>query len=119
MKRRDFLKNASLTGLSLSILPSYTISGLGHITPSDKLNIAGIGIGGKGKVNLKNMVGQNIVALCDCDYDYANEVFKSYPKAVRYKDFRIMLEQQKYIDAVVIATPILLLLLYILVALRH
>ncbi len=105
MKRRDFLKNASLTGLSLSILPSYTISGLGHITPSDKLNIAGIGIGGKGKVNLKNMVGQNIVALCDCDYDYANEVFKSYPKAVRYKDFRIMLEKQKDIDAVVIATP--------------
>lgn len=105
MKRRNFLKNASLTGLSLSVLPSYTISGLGHITPSDKLNIAGIGIGGKGKVNLRNMVGQNIVALCDCDYDYANEVFKSYPRAVRYKDFRIMLEKQKDIDAVVIATP--------------
>ncbi len=105
MKRRTFLKNASLTGLSLSILPSHTISGLGHIPPSDKLNIAGIGVGGKGRVNLRNMVGQNIVALCDCDYDYASEVFKSYPEAARYKDFRIMLEKQKDIDAVIIATP--------------
>lgn len=47
-----------MTGVSLTILPSYAISGLGHISPSDKLNIAGIGIGGKGKENLRNMVGQ-------------------------------------------------------------
>lgn len=105
MKRRDFIKKGSLTGLTLTILPSYAVSGLGHIAPSDKLNIAGIGIGGKGKVNLRNMVGQNIVALCDCDYDYASDVFKSYPKAVRYKDYRLMLEKQKDIDAIMIATP--------------
>ena len=58
MKRRDFLKNAGLTGVSLTILPSYAVSGLGHTAPSDKLNIAGIGIGGKGKVNLRNMVAK-------------------------------------------------------------
>ena len=105
MKRRIFLKNAAVTGVSLTILPSYAVSGLGHVAPSDKLNIAGIGIGGKGKVNLRSMVGQNIVSLCDCDYNYARDVFKSYPKASRYKDFRLMLEKQKDIDAVVIATP--------------
>lgn len=89
----------------MTILPSYAISELGQIAPSDKLNIAGIGIGGKGKENLKNMVGQNIVALCDCDDSYAKNVFKSYPNTSRYRDFRIMLDKQKDIDAVVIATP--------------
>ena len=56
MKRRDFVKNMSATGLALTVVPSYTVSGLGHIPPSDKLNIAGIGVGegGKGKVNLEN-----------------------------------------------------------------
>jgi len=105
MKRRNFVKNIGATGLALTVVPSFTVSGLGHLAPSDKLNIAGIGIGGKGKVNLKNMVGQNIVALCDVDYEYAAPVFETYPGARRYKDFRIMLEKQKDIDAVVIAAP--------------
>ncbi len=105
MKRRDFVKNVSATGLALTVIPSYTVSGLGYIAPSDKLNIAGVGIGGKGKVNLENMVGQNIVALCDVDYAYADPVFKTYPKAEKYQDYRKMFEKRKDIDAVVIATP--------------
>ena len=46
--RRDFLKKSAIASAALSILPSHVISGLGHKAPSDKLNIAGIGIGGKG-----------------------------------------------------------------------
>jgi hypothetical protein len=103
--RREFIGRTSAAAAGLIILPSHVISGLGHTPPSDKLNIAAIGIGGKGKVNLENMVGQNIVALCDVDWDYAAGVFKTYPKAKKYKDFRIMLEKQKDIEAVVIATP--------------
>jgi len=105
MRRRNFVKNISATGLAFTIVPNIAVSGLGHIPPSDKLNIAGIGIGGKGKVNLNNMVGQNIVALCDCDYAYAEPVFKIYPEARKYMDYRRMLDEQKDIDAVVIATP--------------
>lgn len=105
MNRRNFVKNAAAGGLALTVIPSFTVSGLGHIPPSDRLNIAGIGIGGKGKANLKNMVGQNIVALCDVDFDYAKPVFEAYPAAKRYQDFRRMLEEVKEIDAVVIATP--------------
>ena len=105
ISRRTFLKNSALAAAGLTIVPSYAVSGLGHTAPSDKLNIAGIGIGGKGKVNLGNMVEQNIVALCDVDHDYAAQVFETYPKAKKYKDFRVMLEKQKDIDAVVIATP--------------
>jgi len=107
MKRRNFIKNVSASSLAFTVVPSFAVSGLGHTAPSDKLNIAGIGVGtgGKGKVNLRNMPGQNIVALCDVDYAYADPVFKSYPKAKKYKDYRKMLEKQKDIDAVVIATP--------------
>ena len=56
MQRRKFIKNLSSTGVAFTIVPNIAVSGLGHTAPSDKLNIAGIGIGGKGKVNLKNMV---------------------------------------------------------------
>jgi predicted dehydrogenase len=105
VSRRRFIETTAAAVAGFSIIPSRAVSGLGHIAPSDKLNIAGIGVGGKGVVNLRNMPGQNIVALCDVDWDYADKVFKAYPDAKRYKDFRVMLEQQKDIDAVVIATP--------------
>jgi len=105
VSRREFIGRASAVAAGIVILPGHVISGFGHIPPSDKLNIAGIGIGGKGKVNLDNMVGQNIVALCDVDWDYAAPVFEAYPQAKKYKDFRKMLEKQKDIEAVVIATP--------------
>ncbi len=49
---------------------------LGHVAPSDKLNIAGVGIGGKGRVNLKAMTSENIVALCDVDWKYAQGLFR-------------------------------------------
>lgn len=103
--RRTFIGTTATVFAGMTIVPSHAISGLGHVAPSDKLNIAGIGVGGKGKVNLRNMVGQNIVALCDVDWEYSRRVFKEYPKASRWTDFREMLEQQKDIDAVVIATP--------------
>jgi len=105
INRRCFIHTSTMAATGIAVVPSYTVAGLGHIPPSDKLNIAGIGIGGKGEVNLRNMPGQNIVALCDIDWDYAERVFKTYPKAKKWKDFRKMLEQQKEIDAVVIATP--------------
>ncbi len=103
--RRAFIGTSSAALAGFTIIPSRAVSGLGHTAPSDKLNIAGIGIGGKGNVNLKNMPGQNIVALCDVDWDYAARVFKNYPDAKKWKDYREMLEKQKDIDAVVIATP--------------
>jgi len=105
--RRDFLKTSAATTAGLFfVVPSNAVSGLGHVAPSDKLNIAGIGVGSKGAVNLDNMKSENIVALCDIDWQYAKHVFDKYPAAKRYKDFRVMLNEfGKSIDAVVIATP--------------
>jgi predicted dehydrogenase len=103
--RRDFLGRAAAATAAFTIVPRHVLAGSGAPSPSDKLNIAGIGVGGMGKSNLKASEKENIVALCDVDWDYAAETFKTYPKAAQYKDFRIMLEKQKDIDAVIVATP--------------
>ncbi len=92
--------------MGLTILPGRVISGLGHIAPSDKLNIAVVGIGGVGNSNLKHVAAtENIVALCDVDWKYSEHVFQENPKAKRYKDFRRMYDEMgKEIDAVIVAT---------------
>lgn len=105
ISRRKFLNLTAMSGIALTIVPNYAISGLGHVAPSDKLNIAGVGVGGIGRRDLGKITGQNIVALCDVDWDYAAKTFKDYPRAKRYKDYRVMLDRQKDIDAVLIATP--------------
>jgi predicted dehydrogenase len=104
MSRRDFL-GASAAAAAFTIVPSYVLGGPNNTPPSEKLNIAGVGIGGMGKNNIEKCSGENIVALCDVDWDYAAPVFEKYPKARKWKDFRKMLDEQKDIDAVVVATP--------------
>ncbi len=106
VSRRSFLGTAAASAIGFTILPSGVIAGLGHKAPSDKLNIAGIGVGGKGYTNLRNMETENIVALCDVDWNYAGKnSFSRWTRAKLYKDYRDMFEQQKDIDAVMIATP--------------
>ncbi|MCX5768920.1 MAG: Gfo/Idh/MocA family oxidoreductase [Candidatus Hydrogenedentes bacterium] len=84
-----------------------SLKALGYKTVLDKLNIAGVGVGGRGAADLAPMaVSENIVALCDVHETYAAKTFAKYPKATKYKDFRKMLEAEaKNIDGVVIATP--------------
>ncbi|MDD4144733.1 MAG: Gfo/Idh/MocA family oxidoreductase, partial [Prolixibacteraceae bacterium] len=106
VSRRTFIGLSATTAAGFTILPSKVISGLGYTAPGDKLNIAGIGVGGQGYSNLRNMETENIVALCDVDQEYAgNNSFRRWPMAKTYKDYRQMFEQQKDIDAVMIATP--------------
>ncbi len=105
--RRSFVGTTGAAIAGLTILPSNVISGLGYKAPSDKLNIAGIGVGGMGNHNLKELKSQNIVALCDVDWGYckSNGVFEEYPGAKWFWDWRKMYDELgKSIDAVVIAT---------------
>jgi len=104
MNRRHFLAAAAAT-TAFTIIPRHVLGGNGHTSANDKVNIAGIGVGGMGFANLKNLESQNIVALCDVDHQYAANAFDRYPNAMRYKDYRKMLEDQKDIDAILIATP--------------
>ncbi len=105
VSRRRFLHTTASTVAGFTIVPRFVLGGEGTKPPSEKLNIAGIGVGGMGKNNVKNCEGENIVALCDVDWDFAAPVLDSYPGARKYKDFRVMLEKEKGIDAVIVATP--------------
>ena len=104
--RRSFVGTTGAAIAGFTILPGNVVSGLGYRAPSDKLNIAGIGIGGVGATNIRNVASsENIVALCDVDWGYSKRVFDAYPAAAKYWDFRKMYDEMgKSIDAVIIAT---------------
>jgi hypothetical protein len=105
MNRRRFLGGAAGVA-AFTLIPRHVLGGAGRTAPSEKLNIAGIGVGGQGAGDLLNVSSENIVALCDVDRRQAAETFKRFPKAREYSDFRVMLEKEdKNIDAVVVATP--------------
>src|SRR5256885_120630 len=151
VSRRTFLTKAAVGAAGLTIIPRHVL-GRGFTPPSDLLNIAGVGVGGMGRSNLINLASQNIVALRDVEWRYADKGFARLdceaqslktrieqgpppapagqppvefdrvkaqarldgilrlkdvhlPKAKRYQDYREMLEKQKDIDAVVVATP--------------
>ncbi len=105
LSRRRFLDDTAALTAALIIVPRYVLGGSRQVPPSDKLNIAGIGVGGRGADNLDAVSSENIVALCDVDQQRAAATFKRYPNAKQYRDFREMLEKQKDIDAVIVATP--------------
>ena len=150
ISRRTFLTKVAAGGAACAIVPRHVL-GRGFTAPSDTLNIAGVGVGGMGRTNLINLASQNIVALCDVDWRYADKGFgrldldierlkkrielpappqpgessapfdpvkaqarvdrmvqlktERLPKAARYTDYREMLDRQKDIDAVMVATP--------------
>lgn len=106
--RRDFLQKSSMAAASFFIVPRHVI-GKGYTAPSDKLNIAAIGAGGKGSsdiMNAYNNGASNIVAMSDVDWSSAKGSFEKFPNAKKFKDFRVMLDEMKNdIDAVTISTP--------------
>jgi len=104
MSRRDFLGAAAVA--AFTVVPRHVLGGPNNTPPSEKLNIAGIGVGGRGAGVLQGVESQNIVALCDVDWSRAAATFKRYPSAKQYRDFRMMLDEEgKNIDAVTVATP--------------
>ncbi len=106
ISRRKFIGGVATSAFAATILPRHVLGGPGFMAPSDKLNIAGVGVGGMGKSNVAAVAGtENIVALCDVDHKYAARTFELYPDAKTYKDYREMFDQQKDIEAVIVATP--------------
>lgn len=104
MRRRTFLRTAATVAVGIQIVPRHVL-GQGQTPPSEKLNIAGVGIGGQGGGDLNEMKSENIAVLCDVDWTKAAHTFKAFPKAERFKDYRVMLEKRKDIEAVMVATP--------------
>ena len=105
--RRSFIKKTALTSIGISIIPRH-VMGKGFIPPSDKLNIAIVGAGGKGysdMINVWNNGQSNIAAICDVDWNQASKAFDFFPNAKRFKDYRKMLEEMTDIDAITVSTP--------------
>jgi len=106
--RREFLKNSAIAS-SFFIVPRNVLGGVGFISPSDQLNIAAIGAGGKGRSDIKNASvngRERVVALCDVDFSgSAKDTVKLFPNAKLFADYREMLDKVKEIDALTISTP--------------
>ena len=109
ISRRTFIVGAAATAAGCATPTTSgaapTAAAARQMSANEKLNIAGIGIGGQGYSDMEQCERHNIVALCDVDWRKAGRTFEKYPRAERYTDFRVMLDKQKDIDAVVIATP--------------
>jgi len=105
MTRRGFM-GAAAGVAAFTVVPRHVVAGSGNAAPSEKINIAGVGIGGQGGHDIDQLNSQNIVALCDVDWRHAAGTFGRYPNARKYKDFREMLDKEdKNIDGVVVGTP--------------
>jgi predicted dehydrogenase len=106
--RRSFIKKGAIAS-SIFIVPRHVLGGIGYTPPSDRLNLAAIGAGGKGRSDILNASvdgRERVVALCDVDFSgSAAASVKKFPKAKLYEDFRVMLDKEKDIDAVTISTP--------------
>ena len=99
-------RTAIAAGLAALVVPRQVLGGIGNQAPSDKLRIACVGVGGMGKNYLAGCKDEEIVALCDLDHEFSAPVFKLYPRAKLYKDFREMFDkEEKNFDALIVATP--------------
>lgn len=108
LSRREVLSGAVAAFASATIVPRHVLGGAGRRAPSDRLTLAGVGVGGVGHGQLKSCeaAGFQIDVLCDVDDVYADRSYKNWPQARRYRDFREMLEaEEKKIDAVYCGTP--------------
>ncbi len=118
LTRREFLGTAAVAAAAFTIVPRHVLGGPGYVPPSDKLNIACIGVGGKGRGDIASLGTENIVALCDVDDeqivktikraldDTANPAYADMlTRATRYRDFRVLLKTEPGIDAVTVSTP--------------
>ncbi|MEJ2702272.1 MAG: Gfo/Idh/MocA family oxidoreductase [Sedimentisphaerales bacterium] len=105
ISRRQFLGGAAAVA-AFTVVPRHVLGGTGGTPPSEKLNVASIGVAGMGASDVRQMTGENIVALCDVDWHHAADTFKRHPNVKKYKDFRKMLDaEDKNLDAVTVSTP--------------
>ena len=101
--RRQFISTTALAGAAM--FAGCTTRGPRRISANQKLNIGVVGAMGKGQSDTDHCASENIVALCDVDSERCASQLKKYPGAKFYQDWRVMLEKEKNLDAVIISTP--------------
>lgn len=104
--RRQFLKNSGLSLAGFYIVPRHVLGGPGYQPPSDTLNVAIIGVGGRGRAHVRAATAEKIIALVDVDSRQAADSFDQFPEVKKYQDFRKMYDElEDDLDAVMISTP--------------
>ncbi|MGP8236040.1 MAG: Gfo/Idh/MocA family oxidoreductase, partial [Limisphaerales bacterium] len=105
INRRHFLYTSAVMGAGLHVGLLPALARPNYKSPNEKLDLAGVGTNGRAAADLTELSSENIVALCDVDGNNLADALKKYPGARGYSDYRVMLEKEKSIDAVVVATP--------------
>ncbi|MDB6111342.1 MAG: iolG 1 [Pedosphaera sp.] len=104
LTRRQFIY-ASAMAASATALTGFAAPKPKFKSPNEKLDLGIIGCGGKGQADSQGLSGENIVALCDVDADSLAAAAKKWPNARCYRDYRVMIEKEKSIDAVTVSIP--------------
>jgi len=103
--RREFLKRSAVWG-SVLVVPASVLGKGGAKPPSERLNIACLGVGGMGQHDVRAVSSENLVAFCDVDDARAAPSYKAFPKVPRFKDYRRLFDKfGDKIDAVTVSTP--------------
>lgn len=129
VSRRKFVKSLAISTTTFTIIPRHVLGGTGFIAPSDKVNIGVVGVGGRGKQNVAELLkleDVQVAAIADpaeywdlTKFYYKTEagrgpvkkiINEHYSQTTKYKvgeytDFRKMLENEKALDAILCATP--------------
>ena len=88
LPRREFVRAAGMAAAGLTIVPRHVL-GRGQTAPSDLVNVAGVGVGGMGRSNMTALASQNIVALCDVDWGFAQKGFDPIPQQIAASEKRL------------------------------
>jgi len=104
LHRRRFLQAGLASGMILAGLPASDGLRAQERSPNEKLNLAFVGVNNKGLDNVQQLAKENVAVLCDVDRNFLDKVGASYKNAVKYIDYRAMLEKERNIDAVVVST---------------
>lgn len=108
ISRKEFMTWAGLGSASMLLpLPAFAGKRVGKLIPANqKLRVACVGCGGRGRADVREIANEAIVALCDVDPLHAESTYENYPDLPKYTDYRVMLEEMDdQIDAVVVSTP--------------
>ena len=108
LNRRQFLVSGALTAGAAMLggcATPWSTRYPRRLAANEKLNIGIIGAGGKGQVDTEGVAGENIVALCDVDEIVLNRAAKKHPGAKLFRDYRVLLDEMKNLDAVTVSTP--------------
>ena len=122
LSRRAFLHRSTATLAAVSVVPGHVLGASRQLGPNEKLAVAFVGVGGRGGEDLRELIKFDdvaFVAFCDVDANHLATITKQFPAVPTYRDFRVMLEKEKGIDAVVVATPDHIHAVAVMAALKH